>query len=183
MPEVYYIIPMVAGPYSRENKQRPMYVDDIQCNWTGHNVDELGVYVCLVNTTDAKHALLDSNPGVFSLPREYGWDTVISTMTAQVRNKIRNWLTDAGIPYDSSETLGQLYQRVVNTSLYSLGSTALTTQFQNLSQGQKDKVNALCDKWGNPRPNTTETVRSITNRTGNTHWPGADRTKVRVDEF
>ena len=69
MPVAYYIIPMVAGPYSRGNGQRPDYVDEIRCNWTGHNIDDYGIYLCKVNTTDAKHTDLASRTGVRQLPR------------------------------------------------------------------------------------------------------------------
>jgi hypothetical protein len=183
MPEAYYLIPMVPGPYSRGNGQRPMYVDDIQCNWVGHNVDDLGVYVCLVNTTEAKHTDLNSRVGVHAIPRDYTWNTVISTMRPAARNFISNWCNSKNIPYDSSETIGEFLMRVINSGLYSLGNIALNTQFQNLSQTQKDKITALCNKWGNANPSATETVRSITNRTGVTHWPGNDRSKVRVEEY
>jgi hypothetical protein len=174
---------MVAGPYSRENKQRPMYVDEIRCNWTGHNVDELGYYVCKVNTTDAKHTDLASRTGVRQLPRNYTWNTVINTMPLPAQNVIKNWCNDRGIPYDATETLGELLMRIINSGLFSLGSTALTTQYQNLTQLQKDKITAICQRTGIAVPEATETVRSITNRAGRVTWPGDDSSKVWVDEF
>ena len=172
MPEAYYIIPMVAGPYSRENKQRPMYVDEIRCNWTGHNVNDLGVYICKVNTTEAKHTDLNSRQGVLQLPRAYTWDTVISTMPAPARNFISNWCNSHSIPYDSTETIGQLLQRVINVGLFHLGSTALNTQFQNLSQVQKDKITALTNRFNMSPPGQTETLKQISNRVGPRCWPG-----------
>jgi hypothetical protein len=173
MPEAYYLIPMVPGPYSRGNGQRPMYVEDIQCNWTGHNVDELDVYVCKVNTTETKHTDLASRAGVRQLPRDYTWDTVISTMPPVARNFISNWCNSHNIAYDSAETIGQFLQRVINSGLFSLGNVAVSTQYQNLTQVQKDKISNLCAKWNITQPTNTETVRSITNRTGNVWWNGA----------
>jgi hypothetical protein len=183
MPEAYYIIPMTTAPYSRTNPQRPMYVDEIACNWSGHNVDTLGVYVCMVNTTEAKHTDLASRAGVRQMPRAYTWDTVISTMPAAARNTISNWCTSKSIPYDSTDTIGQLLQRIINSGVFSLGNTAVTTQYQNLTQDQKDKITALCTKWSITQPTATETIRSINRRTGGIWWPGNDRTKVRVDEY
>lgn len=182
MPEAYYIIPMVAGPYSRANPQRPDYVDEIKCNWSGHNVDALGVYICLVNTTEAKHTDLASRSGVRQMPRGYTWDSVISTLPANGRNAISRWCGDHGIPYDSSETIGQLLMRVINSGLFELGNTALDTQFQNLSQAQKDKIDALCQKHGIAH-GQTDTVRQISDRCGRVFWPGDDRSKIKVEEY
>lgn len=183
MPIAYYIIPMVAGPYSRTNKQRPDYVDEIQCNWSGHNVDALGVYVCLVNTTEAKHADLASRASVRQLPRSVTWDTVLSTLPTAARNAILNWCSAHGIPYDATETVGQLLMRIINSGLLSLGATALTTQHRNLTQAQRDKIAALCQRKEQAIPSDTETVRQISDRLGRVVWPGNDRTRVNVDEF
>jgi hypothetical protein len=183
MPVAYYIIPMTEPPYSRQNPQRPQYVDEIKCNWVGHPVDALGVYICKVNTTEAKHTDLAGRTGVRQLPRSASWDTVISTLPAAARNAISNWCNGKGIPYAASETIGQLLMRIINSGLFSLGSTALATQYQNLTQTQKDKVTALCAKWSLPQPAATETVRQITDRLGPTFWPGSDETRVHVEEF
>jgi hypothetical protein len=184
MPEVYYVIPMVAGPYSRANPQRPDYVDAIQCNWTGHNVDLFGVYVCLVNTTAAKHTDLASRAGVYQLPTAYTWDTVISTMQAAARNYIRNLCENRlGIAYSTAETLGELLMRVINSGLFDLGATDPATQFQNLSAAQQNKIIALFAKWGMTLPAQTETVQQISDRGGAMYWPGNDRSKVYVEEF
>ena len=176
----YYIIPMIAGPYSRTNPQRPNYVDEIRCNWTGHSVDALGVYICKVNTTDAKHTDLAGRSGVRQLPRGVTWDTVLNTLTTPQRNVISNWCNGKGIPYDSTETVGQLLMRIINSGLLSFGNTALTTQYQNLSQAQRDKITALCTKWSIPQPAATETVRQITNRLGQVFWPG---NTLNVEEY
>ena len=174
---------MVAEPYSRLNPQRPDYVDEIQCNWSGHNVDELGVYVCKVNTTEAKHTDLASRSGVRQLPRSASWDTVISTLPAAARNAIGNWCSNKGIPYDATDTIGELLMRIINSGLFALGNTALTTQYRNLTQAQKDKISALCQRWGQSVPADTDTVRTISNRMGRLFWPGDDDTRVYVDEF
>jgi len=183
MPEAFYIIPMVAGPYSITNQQRPMYVDTIRCNWTGHNVDDLGVYVCKVNTTEAKHTALTGMANVRQLPREYTWDTPLSDLKAQQRNAISNWCSNKGIPYDETETIGELLMRVINSGVLSLGNTALTTEYQNLTQTQKDKITTVCTRHRLAQPSSTETVRQISNRLGIVLWPGNDNTKVHVEEY
>jgi len=183
MPVAYYIVPMVTGPYSRTNPQRPQFVDEIACNWSGHNVDALGVYICKVNTTEAKHTDLAGRAGVRQLPRSATWDTVISTLPPAARNAISNWCNGKGIPYSSAETIGQLLMRIINSGLFALGATALATQYQNLSQAQRDRIAALCQKWGIAQPASTETVRQISDRLGPVFWPGNDDTKVHVGEF
>lgn len=184
MPELYYMIPMVAGPYGRTNPQRPQYVDEIACNWSGHNVDALGVYVCLVNTTAAKHVDLASRADVFQLPAAYSWDTVISTMPAAARNYVRNLCNNRlGIDYDTSETIGEVLMRIINSGLFELANTPVTTQFQNLSANQQNKIRALFEKLGLTIPAAIETVKQINQRGGRVVWPGNDRSKVNVDEF
>jgi len=176
----YYIIPMVAGPYSRENPQRPDYVNEIRCNWTGHNVDEMGIYICKVNTTDAKHTDLMSRTGVQRLPAEYTWDTVIADMHVAARNYIANSVCAAfDIPYDETETIGELLMRVINTGLFSLQGLELDTQFYELPISSQNKILNLCDKWGIPI-NDTDTIRDITDRAGPHFWDGG---KLQVSEY
>jgi hypothetical protein len=181
---LYYIIPMVAGPYSRTNAQRPDYVDEIQCNWSGHNVDALGMYVCMVNTTAAKHADLASRAGVVQMPSVYTWDTVVSTTQAAARNRIRNFLLILNIaPYTSTETIGDVLQRVINSGLWDLGNVAQNTIFSNLNQGQQNKIISICKRLGLPTPTASETVSQLSKRTGPMVWPGNDRSIVNVGEF
>lgn len=183
MPVGYYIIPMVAGPYSEENPQRPAYVDEIRCNWTGHAVDALGVYVCKVNTSDTKHADLDGRAGVRSLPRNVTWDTVISTLPGVARNRISAWCTAHSVPYDASETIGQLLQRVISAGLLDLHGQVLTAQFQSLSAERQQKIRNLCQRFNRSEPISTETVRQIVNRLGDDVWPGNNTARVHVEEF
>lgn len=184
MPEAYYIIPMVAGPYSFDNPQRPDYVDEIKCGWSGHNVDALGVFVCLVNTTEAKHTNLESRPGVRQLPRGYTWDTLISSLPAAARNFVNNWLTQHDLPAaGTGETIGDILQRIINSGLFSLGLTPLNTQFIDLNAEQKTKIVMLCMKWGLDLPADNETVGSLSRRCGAVWWPGNDRTRVKAEEF
>ena len=170
MAEAYYIIPIVAGPYSEENRKRPDYVDEIQCNWTGHNVDALGVYICKVNTTEAKHTDLNGCPGVQQLPREYTWDTVIADMHVAARNYIANNVcAPMDIPYDETETIGEFLMRVINTGLFEFGELALNTQFYELPISSQNKIINLCTKWGIPI-NDTDTLREISDRVGPVFW-------------
>jgi hypothetical protein len=184
MPILYYMIPMVAGPYGRTNPQRPQYVDEIACNWSGHNVNTLGVYVCMVNTTAAKHADLASRADVFQLPAQYTWDTVISDMQAAARNYVRNLCNNRlGIDYDATETIGECLMRIINSGLFELADTPVTAQFQSLSANQQAKIVALFQRLGLTIPSATETVKQISQRGGRVVWPGNDRSKVNVDEF
>lgn len=179
----YYIIPMVAGPYSRTNKQRPDYVDEIQCNWTGHNIDDYGVYLCKVNTTDAKHTDLASRSGVRQLPRSANLNTVISTLPAAAQNAISNWCNNKDIPYDSSDTIGELLARIIGSGVFKLGNATLTTQYQNLTQTQKDRITLICNRWGWALPSDTDTVAQIGKRLGKLSWPVHDDSKIWVEEF
>lgn len=181
MPVGYYLIPMVAGPYSRFNKQRPDYVDAIECNWTGHNVDAMGVFVCKVNTTEAKHTDLASRSGVNRIPEPYTWDTVIADMHVAARNYVANNIcAPLNIPYDETETIGEFLMRVINTDLFSLEDTPVDTEYQNLTSSQQNKVANLLSKWGLQPPINTETVKQLSNRGGNKWWNGD---KLVVEEY
>ena len=188
MPEAYYIIPMVPGPYGvfpnlTVNMKRPEYVDEIRCNWTGHPIDELGVYVCLVNTSESKHDDLSGRAGVRQLPRGYTWDTPLSSLPVNARNIISNWCSGKGIPYDDTETIGELLMRIISSGLFSFGATALSVNYGSLAQDQKDKIVATCHRWGWAVPEDAETVRQVASRLGRRAWPGNDRTVVMVEEF
>ena len=108
MPIGYYLIPMVDPPYSRENKQRPQYVDEIRCNWSGHNVDELGCYICLVNTTPAKHGDLSSRAGVIRLGDR--WE---EPSNSNSRAALQKWMGKKKMAYDANETVGDLANRII----------------------------------------------------------------------
>jgi len=185
MPVGYYLIPMTSGPYSRANPQRPQYVDEIRCNWTGHNVDLFTLFVCKVNTTAEKHADLSSRAGVFPFPEGVEWDTVISTLAANLRNRIRTKLTQHDIPYDPSETIGELVMRVINIGLWHdpdtvENVTAVDALFSALPPGQQNKITALCTKWALPPPANTETVSAMSKRMGPRWWYGPS---LAVREF
>jgi hypothetical protein len=180
MPEAYYIIPIVPPPYSVGHGERPAYVDEIRCNWTGHPAPDLGVYVCKVNTTEAKHAALAASAGVRQLPPGVTWTTIISTLKPAQRTAISNWCNNKGIPYDSAETIGDLLLRIIASGLFTFGATALTTQFQNLNQTQQDKLTAICRKWGLPDPTNAETIKQLSKRMGQAYWPANHLT---VEEY
>lgn len=180
MPVRYYIIPVVAGPYNRGNPQRPDYVDEIRCNWTGHNIDSIGMYVCKVNTTDIKHTDLQSRTGVKVLPEPYTWDTVISTMQAAARNYISNQICSAfNIDYDETETLGELLQRVINSDLFDTFGVLNDTEYQSLSPSQQNRIANLFNKWGIPLTGT-DTVKELSRRGGQKWW---DAPNLYVGEF
>lgn len=179
MPIGYFIVPMVPGPYSRENPQRPAYLDEIQANWTGHNVDDLGVYVIKVNSTAEKLADLDSRLGVRSLPRDYTWETVIGDLPIVARTFVQNWLTNHDLPYDATETIGELLQRIINSGLFTLRNVALTATVGSLTTDQRDRIALLCGRWG-IEYSDGDTVRQLTDRCGPVFWPGDQLT---VEEY
>jgi hypothetical protein len=184
MPVAYYLIPTASGPYSVTNRHRPLYVvgagrgetPEVPCAWTGHPVDALGYWVVKVDTTEANHTALAAKANVRQLPRNYTWDTVISTMPAVARNAISNWCTARGIAYDSTETIGQFLMRVIQAGIFNLGNTTQTTQFQSLTQARQDAIRAICERLGQPAPSNTETVRQIVRRLGPFVWNGPDLT-------
>jgi hypothetical protein len=114
---------------------------------------------------------------VRQLPRGVTWETVIGSLTAPQRGAISNWCNNKGIPYDATETVGQFLMRVINSGLFGLGNTALSTQYRNLTQAQRDKISGLCQRWGVPFA-STDTVREISDRFGSVAWPG-DRLSVK----
>lgn len=174
---------MVAGPYNRQNPQRPDYVDEIQCNWTGHNVDAYSVYICKVNTTEAKHTDLNSRAGVRQLPRAANWNTQISTLAQNTQNVISNWCAGKDIPFDSSDTIGELLVRIIAAGIVGFGNISLATQYQTLSQNMQDKILAIVQRFNLPSPQPTTTVRTMARVLGLALWPGNDEKRVRVDEF
>jgi len=180
MPVNYYIIPQTAGPYSVSNPQMPMYVDEIQCNWSGHPVPGFDFFICKVNTLDAKHNDLIGRPGVYQMPKGYYWDTVISTIAAVGRNYISAWCSINGFPYDETETIGQFLMRIINTGLFELGSTPLNTPFSSLTSQQRVLIVASCLRWDIPTPNESETIREITDRCGPVWWNGDS---IFVEEY
>lgn len=189
MPVGYYLIPAASGPYDFINQDRPDYIQpqrggtpEVPTNWTGHPVYALGYWVCKVNTTEENHTLLASKANVRQLPRNYTWDTVISTMPAAARNAISNWCTQRGIAYDSTDTIGQFLMRVIVVGICNLGNTTQTTQFQNMTLARRNAITAACQAYEIALPTNTETARSILRRLGPLIWNG-NSTDVNVEEF
>jgi hypothetical protein len=168
MPIAYYIIPMVPGPYSRENPQDPAYVFEIRCNWTGHNIDQFGVFVCKVNTTPAKHADLESRPGVWKFPED-GLNTVISTLHAATRNRISNKLGQIGLPYYEDETLKDLIQRVIVAGVLEWGNADRYTTLDDMPGNSQARTSNIFSKWGWAY-NGTDTLEQLLNTCKNDFW-------------
>lgn len=171
---------MVSPPYSLSNPQRPDYVDEIKCNWTGHNVDALGVFVCKVNTTAQKHAALAKRAGVRAMPAGITWETSVRALTSVKRTEISNWCANKGIPYDSTETVGQFLTRVICSGLFSLGLTKLGTRYADLTQEQMDKIARLRARHRQAALGEDETVRGVVDKLGPDVWPGD---KLDVAEY
>lgn len=166
--KVHYLIPMVAGPYSRDNKQRPDYVDEIQCNWVGHNIDYYSYYICMVNTTEAKHADLASRAGVKQLPRKV-LSKLVGNLPAGVITQIQAILTQLDLPYYADETLKELIQRVLVSGLFHLPNVSRDTLLRDLPQEVQDRGGALLDKWGIPYSGT-DTVAQVIARCRDMFW-------------
>lgn len=116
MPVRFYVIPMEPGPYSRANPQRPQFLDAIQANWSGYPLFAWSRYLCQVNTTSAKHAMLDAQVGVISLPGHVELDTLVGNLPLVMRNRIQTFLANVGLAYDVGETVEALIRRVITTS-------------------------------------------------------------------
>lgn len=59
---------MSEPPYSRENPQRPMYMDELRINWTGSPLFKRKCYLVMANSTPEKLLLLQNKKGVIDMP-------------------------------------------------------------------------------------------------------------------
>lgn len=59
---------MTEPPYSRENPQRPKYMDELRINWTGSPLMIKKHYLIKANSTLVKLNELQSQDGVIDLP-------------------------------------------------------------------------------------------------------------------
>ena len=116
MPISFYVVPMEPGPYSRSNGQRPMYLDALQANWSGYPMFARNRYLCQVNTTAAKHTLLDAQAGVIGLPEAVELDMMVGDLSLLKRNRIEAFLTNIGLTYDPAETVESLLRRIITTA-------------------------------------------------------------------
>src|SRR3972149_8342575 len=96
----FYVIPMEPGPYSKGNGQRPMYLDALQANWSGYPMFARNRYLCQVNTTAAKHTLLDAQAGVVGLAEAVELDMRGGDLSLLKRNRGEAFLTNIGVAYD-----------------------------------------------------------------------------------
>jgi hypothetical protein len=141
----FYLIPMEAGPYSITNKQRPKYLDALQANWSGYPLFQWNRYLCQVNTTTAKHAVLESNADVVTLP-DMDLDTPVSALPLAMRNRVQVFLGNIGIPYYTDETVGDLIQRIVVYAEFNLGNDDRALAVSALGQAKRDRIAVLMGK-------------------------------------
>ena len=159
---------MTQPPYDRVNNQRPEYVNDIQCNWTGYPLDLFGYYVCKVNTTSAKHALLEASQGVWKFPEE-GLETVIDTLHPSEQNRISQMCNSIGIPYYSDETLRILLQRVIVTDVLDWGNHDRYTTLADMPGNSQSRTSNLFGKW-NLSFADTNTLEQLQAICGDVFW-------------
>lgn len=171
----YYIIPMVPGPYSRENKMRPMYLDGLSpCAWTGHNVDAFGVYVCKVSTTSANHYWLSARPGVIQISAgDNGWDAVIETIPRRSSETIASWCNRWNIAYDGKMTVGRLLMRIIGYGVLAVTSATSRMPMRDLPQAQREHILRHCVMHNIPY-SSTDTIDQIIDRAGPVFWNGRD---------
>lgn len=143
----FYLVPMTQPPYDRVNNQRPEYVNEIQCSWTGYPLDSFGYYVCKVNTTPAKHTDLEGRQGVWRFPPD-GLETVINTLHPSERNRISQLCGNIGVPYYSDETLRSLLQRVIVTDVLEWGNSDRYTSLDAMPGNSQARTSNLFGKWG-----------------------------------
>jgi len=173
MPEQFYLIPQSDPPWSITNKHRPVALDGIVCNYICKDVPAFSAFLVKVNTTEANHAVIAARPNVRQLPAGLTWETVISTMSTPQRNFISNLCGQLGIPYDDTETLGELLNRIVFSADLSLGSASVTTQYNTLTVGQQNALNNFCAKWQKQNPGSNETIKGLVARLAKTMWDGS----------
>lgn len=63
-----FLVPMTKPPYSKENKQRPEYMDELRINWTGSPLFVKKHYLIMANSTPEKLLELQNKPGVIDMP-------------------------------------------------------------------------------------------------------------------
>lgn len=63
-----FLVPMTEPPYSRQNPQKPMYMDELRINWTGSPLFKSKYYVVKANGTVAKLIELQGKTGVKDFP-------------------------------------------------------------------------------------------------------------------
>ena len=112
----FYVIPMEPGPYSRGNGQRPMYLDALRSHWSGYPLFQWDRYIVQVNTTVAKHTLLDAQAGVIGLPEAVELDMLVGDLSLLKRNRVEAFLTNIGVAYDPTETVEAMIRRIITTA-------------------------------------------------------------------
>jgi hypothetical protein len=176
--KVFYIIPMTTVVEGSRTIQKPDFVDALQCNWTGHNLDHYNVYICMVNTTEAKHTQLAAQTGVRQLPR-VKLSRLVSSMPAGVISKIQTVLTNLDLPYYADESLKQLMQRILVSGLFEIPNISLDTLLRDLPQAVQTRGAAFMDKWG-VSYSGTDTVGQIIARCRDVFW---NPDTVDVEEY
>jgi hypothetical protein len=178
MPIRFYVIPMEPGPYSRDNGQRPMYLDALQANWSGYPLFQWDRYLCQVNTTPAKHTILDAQAGVIGLP-DIALSTLVAGLPLAARTRISTFLGNIGIPYEPDETVGDLIQRVIAYAEFRLGNDARDTVIGTLSQAKRDRIATLMAKF-DLAYSELESIGTVVVRARARMW---EPTKTMVGEF
>ena len=167
MPVQYYIIPPTAPPYSEAAPQEPQYVSEIRCNHIPYYLPSFNQFLVMVNTTPAKHADLAGRAGVRQLPAGITVDTVISTLSNPAQNVISNFCTQIGIPFDVTETIGGLLNRIILSDICTFGGTSTTTQYNALTAEQQNRLSNLFLRSNSKTPGANETIKGLSERIKN----------------
>lgn len=59
---------MSSPPWSKQNPQGPLYMDELRTNWSGSPLPQSSAYVVKVNSTPEKLLELQNKPGVVDFP-------------------------------------------------------------------------------------------------------------------
>jgi hypothetical protein len=157
-----------------------MYYDEIGLNVTVYPLTRYGVFLVKTNTTPAKHADLLSRAGVRQFPQGITFDTVINTLSNPFQNAIQNFCTDAGLPFDATETIGGLFHRLILSDICDFAGTSITTQYNALPQSQKNSLDSFLSKWGYQGAGANETIKGLGERLKHKIW---DAELYNVEEF
>lgn len=108
-----FLVPMTEPPYSRENPQRPQYMDELRINWTGSPLMVKRHYLIMANSTPEKLLELQNKKGVIDMPN-IDDDKLVSLPKARKdKNKIIETLI--GKTFDQEKSVKDLINEVANS--------------------------------------------------------------------
>lgn len=103
---------MSEPPYSKENPQRPMYMDELRINWTGSPLMIKKHYLVMANSTPEKLLELQNKKGVIDMPNID--DDKLKDLPKARKDKNTLIETLVGKTFDQKKTVKDLINEVAN---------------------------------------------------------------------